>query len=233
MRGCLLSLGLSVALFVPKTGSAQVYEFRSPPPAIDAAAAAWQVDSQLMLFAGLAYAPTREFRLFDAQVMTQIGVFKGVPIYADTTLEPWSVVYVPVGRARMRTYSRVREVAEDARVATDAITVAGAGAIGTASMVVPAAPRETVPDAVVDRVAPRPAPVERSRTPRPTDGVWLEFQGRRWYSDGEAASYSPERFIPIGDYHGFLVYRDKTNKQGNVIWVASVEDGPLAPYVKR
>jgi hypothetical protein len=233
MRACVLSLGLSAALLFPKTGSAQVYEFRSPPPAIDAAAAAWQVDSQLMLFAGLAYAPTREFRLFDAQVMTQIGVFNGVPIYADTTLEPWSVVYVPVGRSRMRTYSRVREVAADARVAADALTVAGPGTIGTASTIVPAAPREPVPEPAVDRAAPRPARVEASRTPRPTDGVWLEFQGRRWYSDGEAVSYSPERFIPVGDYHGFPVYRDNTSKQGNVIWVSSVQDGPLAPYVTR
>ncbi len=233
MRACLLGLGLSVAVLVPKTGRAQVYEFRSPPPVIDAAAAAWQVDSQLMLFAGLAYAPTREFRLFDAQVMTQIGVFKGVPIYADPTLEPWSVVYVPVGRDRMRTYSRVREVAADARVATDAITVAGAGAIGTASMIVPSAPREAVPEAVADRVAPRPAGAAEIRTPRRTDGVWLEFQGRRWYSDGEAVSYSPDRFIPVGDYHGFPVYRENTSKQSDVIWVSSVQDGPLAPYVKR
>jgi hypothetical protein len=233
MRACLLGLGLSVAVLVPKTGRAQVYEFRSPPPVIDAAAADWQVDSQLMLFAGLAYAPTREFRLFDAQVMTQIGVFKGVPIYADPTLEPWSVVYVPVGRDRMRTYSRVREVAADARVATDAITVAGAGAIGTASMIVPSAPREAVPAPVADHVAPRPARAAEIRTQRRTDGVWLEFQGRRWYSDGEAVSYSADRFIPVGDYHGFPVYRDNTSKQSDVIWVSSVQDGPLAPYVKR
>lgn len=233
MRGFVLTLGLLVALAFPKTGNAQVYEFRSPPPAVDAAAAAWQVDSQLMLFAGLAYTPTREFRLFDAQVMTQIGVFKGVPIYADTTIEPWSIVYVPVGRDRMRTYTRVREVAADARVAADAITAAGAGAIGTASMIVPASPRESVPDAVADQSAPRPVRAEPVRTPRATDGVWLEFQSRRWYSDGEAVSYSPERFTPIGEYHGYLVYRDKTSKQSNVIWVSSVEDGPLAPYVRR
>jgi hypothetical protein len=233
MRACVLSLVLSAVVLFPKTGSAQVYEFRSPPPAIDAAAAAWQVDSQLMLFAGLVYSPTREFRLFDAQVMTQIGVFKGVPIYADTTLEPWSVVYVPVGRSRMRTYSRVREVPADARVATDAITVAGAGAIGTASMIVPAAPRESAPEPAIDRATPPPARVAAIRPPRATDGVWLEFQGRRWYSDGEAVSYSPDRFIPVGDYHGFPVYRDNTGKQGNVIWVSSVQDGPLAPYVRR
>ena len=33
---------------------------------------------------------TRGFRLFDGQVMVQTGLFEGVPVYADTTIEPYS-----------------------------------------------------------------------------------------------------------------------------------------------
>ena len=45
------------------------------------------------------------------------------------------------------------------------------------------------------------------------DGVWLDFNGARWYSDGAAESFSPDRFEPMGEYHGFPVYRDKQQRQ--------------------
>ena len=42
-------------------------------------------------------------------------------------------------------------------------------------------------------------------------------------------SYQPDRFMPIGEYHGFPVYRDKNGKGGE-IYIAAVQDGPLVPY---
>ena len=41
--------------------------------------------------------------------MMQQGVYQGVPIYADVTLQPFSVVYVPITRSTMRAYERKRE----------------------------------------------------------------------------------------------------------------------------
>src|SRR5882762_3695989 len=104
MRACVLSLFLAVAALFPKVANAQFAQFGTPLPEVTAASAEWQVNSEVMLFAGLVYFPTREIRQFDGQVMTQIGVYQGVPVYADVTLEPYSLVYVPVGSARMRTY---------------------------------------------------------------------------------------------------------------------------------
>jgi hypothetical protein len=63
------------------------------------------------------------------------------------------------------------------------------------------------------------------------NGVWLQFNGARWYSDGPAVSYAPDRFERVGDYRGFPVYRDRTS-QGDRIWVSVVKDGPIAPYRK-
>ena len=60
-------------------------------------------------------------------------------------------------------------------------------------------------------------------------GVWLQFNGTRWYSAGGALPYSADRFIPIGEHRGFPVYRDTTGNDDE-IYVASVKDGPLAPY---
>jgi hypothetical protein len=41
--------------------------------------------------------------------MSQVGVYRHVPVYADVTLEPHSVVYLPIGRQSMRGYERRRE----------------------------------------------------------------------------------------------------------------------------
>jgi hypothetical protein len=62
--------------------------------------------------------------------------------------------------------------------------------------------------------------------------VWLEFDGARWYSAGEAAPFTPDRFEPAGMYRGFPVYREKGGS-ANRIWVSVVLDGPLAPYVRQ
>ena len=64
------------------------------------------------------------------------------------------------------------------------------------------------------------------------NGVWLAFNGARWYSSGPANVFSPDRFEPIGEYHGFPVYRNKTSGTDE-IWVSVVKDGPVAPYAKR
>jgi hypothetical protein len=64
------------------------------------------------------------------------------------------------------------------------------------------------------------------------NGVWLEFNGARWYSNGPASSFSLDRFEPVGEYHGFPVYRDKTSGTDD-IWVSVVKEGPVAPYAKR
>ena len=69
MRGFWLGFVLTVAVLLPNVGSAQVYQFRTPPPDVSAAAAPWQINSEPIVVGGLTYYPTRGFRLFDGQVM--------------------------------------------------------------------------------------------------------------------------------------------------------------------
>lgn len=242
MRGCRLGFVLSVAVLVPSLGNAQVFQFRTPPPDVTAAASAWQLNSEPIVVAGLTYYPTRGFRLFDGQVMAQTGMFAGVPVYSDTTIEPWSEIYVPLGNGRMRVYERRRERELAGTTGSHAPTfpvespsaparervVTSAGAVGTGGTVVPRAASDNA-------VLPAPArprrtvitPVARGAV----NGVWLEFNGGRWYSSGLSASFDPDRFEPIGEYHGFPVYRDTIGGSGE-IWVSVVKDGPLAPYRK-
>jgi len=270
MRACLLSLCLSVALLVPKTGSAQAFAFRTPSPEVTAAAADWQINSDPIVVSGLVYYPTRGFRMFDGLIMAQIAVFDGVPIYADTTLEPFSVVYVPVGRDRMREYERRRDrelasttgsrapsfpvaVATEraprepapgtagATAGTTGVIATGAsgavsgttGAVGTSGASASVTPTTAIGTTFSpDRGRNRRSLIESIPAPSAMNGVWLEFNGARWYLDGPAATFSPDRFEPVGEYRGFPVYRDKSSKR-NEIWVSVVKDGPVAPYARR
>ena len=246
MRGFRLGVVLSMVVLIPSLGNAQVFQFRTPPPDVSAAASSWQLNSEPIVVSGLTYYATRGFRLFDGQVMAQTGMYENVPVYSDTTIEPYSELYVPVGNGRMRVYERRREreiagttgshvpsfPVESASVPAARERVVGfTGAVGTTGTNVP---RIAADSAVLpDRTRPRRTSIITA-APRTdaVNGVWLEFSGARWYSNGPAASFSPDRFEPVGEYHGFPVYRDKSSGSDD-IWVSVVRDGPLAPYAKR
>lgn len=248
MRGFQLGFVLTVAVLLPSLGNAQVFQFRTPPPDVSATSAAWQIGGDPIIVGGLTYYATRGFRLFDGQVMAQTGRFEGVPVYSDTTIEPYSELYVPLGSGRMRVYERRREgelagttgshlptfpVDSPSVPAPRERIVISDRAVGTGGTLVPRA----VSDAAVlpERARPRRTSIITSvprTTPAPVNGVWLEFNGGRWYSSGLATSFSPDRFEPVGEYHGFPVYRDKASGSDD-IWVSVVKDGPLAPYARR
>lgn len=266
MRGIIRGFVLTVAVLLPTMGTAQVYQIRTPMPEVTAGTAEWQVRNDAIVFGSLIYYPTREFRMFDGQVMAQVGIYERVPIYADTTREPFTVIYVPLSRDRMRTYEHPRTLeltgtsltrAQTARVetlvvpstletatvstaavpavtapaatpATPSVVVGTSGTVvGTGGTIVP---RATDVTATPSRTARRVV-IQTLERPRGINGVWMEFNGARWFSAGDAVSYSPDRFTQIGEYRGFPVYRDQSIT--NEIWVAAVKDGLIAPYKKR
>jgi hypothetical protein len=247
MRGFRLGVVLTVVVLFPTLGNAQVFQFRTPPPDASAAGAPWQISSDPIVVGGLTYYPTRGFRLFDGQVMVQTGLFEGVPVYSDATIEPYSELYVPLGSGRMRVYERrrERELAGTTGSHTPTFPVDSPSvpapresivtsedseaAVGTGGSEIP---RATAGSGVLSvRTRPRRTVITPVAA-NASNGVWLEFNGARWYSDGAAESFSPDRFEPMGEYRGFPVYRDKSGGSAD-IWVAVVKDGPLAPYRKQ
>jgi hypothetical protein len=54
------------------------------------------------------YYPTGPALFFDGNVMARIGHYNGVPLYQETTIEPYSVVLVPARRGLMQPYERRR-----------------------------------------------------------------------------------------------------------------------------
>jgi hypothetical protein len=231
---CCAQLLLTLAVLLPTSVAAQAMQFKTPAPEVTAASASWQANDEPIVVSGLLYVPTREMRMFDGMVMQQIDVYQRVPIYADTTREPFTIVYVPIARVRLRAYERA-PVAEFP-------VASGRGARPVSPVVIVAAPEIAEPVGTTGTIvtAPPPAaPAPRSRRSagtmaraRATNGIFVEYSGARWYSSGAATTYSPERFTQVGEHRGFPVYRDRAHGSDE-IWIAAVDGGLLAPYRKR
>ncbi|MQA29500.1 MAG: hypothetical protein GEU82_06635 [Luteitalea sp.] len=265
MRPFVLNVVLSLLALVPGAAVAQVYQTATPPPQVTSASAGWQVAGGPIFHAGAFYFPAGATVFFDGNVMKRTGVYLGVPLYQDATVEPDSIVYVPIGRNLMRPYERRREgdlagtvgsrtpsfpVQRDMELSASltrlyrAPVMAGPAPIDLAETAAglrrnPAA--LGAPVCCFDMGTPSPAtpapatylPTVMQSIPGPSgaDGVWIVFDGSRWYLDGRAASYDVVRFAPTGNYRGFPVYREDASTER--IHVTVVADGPVAPFVRR
>jgi hypothetical protein len=229
-----LSAVLLVFLALP--AAAQVVSRPTDPPIVTAENDDWYRLREPVLFAGDAYYPAGATVFFNGNVMVRTGHHNGVPLYADTTLEPYSVVFVPIGRGLMQPYERVRrgEIAGTAGSRTpsfpvrtapesDQVPVAAAaptaalrpaaiaagepGAVGTSS-------RSAAPVAVGTGGTVRPprstsAGFGTARRAESNDGVWLQFMGEKWISAGPAVPLRASEFVIVGEHGGFPVYARK------------------------
>src|SRR5437773_9859391 len=102
-------LCLSMALLLPNIGTSQVLSIPTPAPAVSAANTDWYARGEPIFFAGNFYYPTGPTVFFDGRVMVRSGMYNAVPLYTDTTIEPYSMVFVPIGGNVMRPFERRRE----------------------------------------------------------------------------------------------------------------------------
>jgi hypothetical protein len=257
MRAVVLSLYLIVATLLPKDGTAQIVYRPAPAPQVTAASAIWQINGEPIFFAGSFYFPTGPTVFFDGQLMARVGEYLTVPLYAVTTQEAFSRVFVPIGGAVMKPYERRRAgplagtvgsttPSWPVQVGSNALqTWGGVGhqtgdpltlpdlavSDGRARAVVPQPVGTSGQQPVTAPIAGRTA-VESVPRPTTNTGISVGFAGARWVSAGPAVPFSPDRFVPIGDHQGFPVYRD-TRGSADTIYVTVVADGPLAPYTRR
>jgi hypothetical protein len=271
MRVIPLVVFLSVAVLLPKVGSAQAYMLPTSPPDVSAANASWQINGEPVFYEGDFYYPSAPTVYFDGNVMRRSGMYRGIPLYVDATLQPGSMVYVPIGGRVLRPYERKRygELAGTTGSRTpwypiqrDVELSASSGAIGIQTPALASIEQPVVPEAggaqasagpmvgtfnasgtfmtstggSAGPVAGAPAPdiserrrVESIPPPQTNAGVWIEFNGARWFAGGSSQLFFEERFVQIGDYHGFPVYRVK-NGPSNEIWIPIFAGGSLASY---
>lgn len=276
MRALVPTAFLFAAIAFPGLGNAQVYQHETPPPTVNATRSAWQLAGEPLFHAGSYYYPAGATVFFDGRVMARTGTFEGVPLYEDVTLEPYSIVYVPVGGAVMRPYERRREGQLAGTVGSrtpsfpiqrDVELSALSGYLGLQTPAIDGLPRYAAerggsqmvqiplsaweqmveelrtlqagaPAASAPPAAPAAAPagqptgIESVPRPESNAGIWIDFNGERWYSTGQAVDYDANRFDPAGSYRGFPVYRERGGAGGR-IFVTVVQDGPVAPFERR
>jgi hypothetical protein len=99
---------VAVLLAVGSPAGAQVQSRPTDPPLVTAINESWYQLREPLQFAGDLYYPAGAMVYFNGNTMVRTGHYNGVPLYADTTLEPFSIVFVPVSRGSMQPYERKR-----------------------------------------------------------------------------------------------------------------------------
>jgi len=256
MRRLFVSI-LLTSLAAATHAAGQVQNRPTDAPIVTADSESWFVNGEPIQFAGDLYYPAGASVFFNGNTMVRSGHYNGVPLYTDTTLEPFSIVYVPLERGIMQPYERLRQrdVAGTTASRTPSFPVrvtasSGAlpqaaaaptsppvpiGAIGVYSpepyaAASPPTATPTVGTAGVTTSAPRATDAAFTSIGRPTsnDGVWIQYLGEKWVSAGAAVPATADRFRVVGQYQGFPVLaRRDTSEQ--VIYIPT-RDGKAAPY---
>jgi hypothetical protein len=78
--------------------------------------------------------------------------------------------------------------------------------------------------------APRGTPQAAKPRPKALNGIWVEFDGRRWFAGGSAELLDSAQFSERGVYHGFTVYSRRGDRDS--IYIPSVP-GLVTPYKLR
>ncbi len=255
-----LVLATLLVLAAGRPAAAQVRSGPAAPPEISAAGRAWFVQREPMQFAGDLYYPAGAAVFFNGNSMVRTGSFRDVPLYADTTIEPYSIVLVPIGRGMVQPYERPRQGdlagTTGSRAPSFPVAVAAAGparpagpfaAMPPVPLSVPAIGGATALSAVgvtgvagsdhavgaagVLSPAASPGRVATLLAPESNDGVWLRFAGQKWIHSGVAVPLSDNAFMHVGEYVGFPVYA-RVSLDEDVIYLPT-RSGLLTPYHLR
>jgi hypothetical protein len=92
----------------PALAGAQVLLQPTPPPLVTADNEPWFLAGDPITWSGDYYFPSGPQVFFNGNQMVRSGSYRGIPLYTDTTLEPYSIAYVPLGGGLMQPYERRR-----------------------------------------------------------------------------------------------------------------------------
>jgi hypothetical protein len=222
----------------------------------------WYASGGPISFDGVVYYPSGPITHFDRNEMVGAGTFERVTLYVRPTQEPGSVVYVPLAGGLMRPYERRRDgdlagtVGSSAPAFPVSLSPAGeapgfpildyvqapadplrGGALGIpdrpGATDAPAPARAVATSGSTPGAGSVPPRLESGRQPVGLNGVYISFDGSRWFASGQAEELVPGRFTAAGDYRGFPVYRDSLHP--DTIYVQALAGYPdlLAPYARR
>jgi hypothetical protein len=244
MRARALAAVLILAT-LPTTATAQVVMRSEPAPSRVAGGTDWYRSGEPVLHRGELFYPGGAQAFFQKDVMVLVGEFRGVPVYADPTLETGSIIYVPVEGALMQPYERLRagELAGTsgsrmpsypAATSTELMVVPQAVVAGTK---VPAEPIGDLDPAAETALAEAPvvpavrvetiAPDRAAGEPRGT-GIWIEWNGVAWNAAGPSVRVGAQ-MKRIGTYNGRAVFSGADER---TIWVETAQ-GMATPWKRN
>ena len=173
MRGLFIAL----ALLGAAPAFAQVNSRPTDPPIVTAENESWYRLAEPLQFAGDVYYPAGATVFFNGNTMVRTGHYNGIPLYADTTIEPYSIVLVPVARGIMQPYEKPRHGDLAGTTGTSILTLYRKGQREMYGV--------TLPDGLRDN-ARLPEPII-TPTSKAFDGGHARHRGRL------AANQSPDR----------------------------------------
>ena len=107
-RACSILFTLALGILATNTVRGQVVIQPTASPTVTAENEPWYLNGEPVTHAGSLYYPAGPRVYFNANEMVRSGFHMGIPLYTRTTIEPYSVVYLPVGPGVMQPYERPR-----------------------------------------------------------------------------------------------------------------------------
>jgi hypothetical protein len=246
------ALPFAFAVLLSGSAYAQATWQPSMPPLVTAESTTWFQAAEPILWNGDYYYQAGAVQGFNPYQMVRSGSFRGIPLYTDATLEPYSIVFVPLNGARMQPYERRRTGALAGTTGSRAPSLpTDIGAEGLAPAAIQQA--QGPPDfaraydlAAVDEPAAaripavpasvgtsgRVTPVTTVLPPTGLNAIWVEFEGQRWFASGKSIAYDAARLNQVGSYYGWTVYALKGDKSTGTIYIPVIP-GRLAPYTRK
>jgi hypothetical protein len=258
--GLLLCASFAVGLFATRVET-QIKLQPTQPPTVTAENEPWYQMREPVIFAGEYYYPAGAAIHFLPNEMVPSGLFRGVPLYSRTTIEPNSVVFVPIGGGMMQPFERRRtgDLVGTTGSAPPALPVdmsspstprpiqaAGPPVVSTQPVEEPplgtyatdllARSRESA--GASNASAAAAGRVTASRTtqapkPAPSKGIFVEFEHEHWYSTGHPRTLNPASLKKVGELNGFPVFTAR-DSNGATIYIPIAKDADAyASYTKR
>jgi hypothetical protein len=241
---------------------AQIKLQPTPAPTVTAETENWYQTGEPIVFAGNYYYPAGPAIHFLANEMVPTGSYRGVQLYSRTTIEPYSIVFVPLAGGLMQPYERRRagDLAGTTGSSVPSFPVEIPSAFGAPPPIQAAGP-PFVETQMSNEYVARPqtalgvepplvsgAPSSSSvgtigrlsAAPRPkpvgppsANGIFVEFDHARWYASAPPKDLDSASLRRIGEWHGFPVYATRSTGESTIYIPVTQGSDAYAAYSKK
>jgi hypothetical protein len=237
------ALLLILAMSLSAGAQAQIIHEPTPAPLVTGDNASWFSLGEPVEWNGHLYYPTGTQEQFNPYQMVPDGSYRGVPLYTSSAREPGSTVFVPLSSGLMKPYLRrlteepgTTGVPEAPSAPTGGFTSTEGVTVIYQALAVPAPAPAPVAAATLRSMSEpmasaKAAPhiVSTLIPPAGVNGIWVNYDGHRWFLAGKAIEYDAAALAEVGTYHGWSVYSRKGDR--STIYIPTTP-GRLAPYAR-